>query len=112
MMQGDYMAIAFDTSHLPEPEAGARTVRAVASLDPRGVATLSLPPPKGADSIEVLLRTKSRRWFVGSDAWFFPEGEAEKLEGAKFGIVRVGADGRLLLVGLADKNLAPLSALP
>ena len=112
MMQGDYMAVAFDTSRLPEAEAGARTVRAVASLDARGVATLSPPPPQGADSIEVLLRTKSRRWFVGSDAWFFEEGQAEKLEGAKFGIFRVGADGRLLLVGLADKNLAPLSTLP
>ena len=112
MMQGDYMAVAFDTSRLPEAEAGARTVRAVASFDARGVATLSLPPPQGADSIEVLLRTKSRRWFVGSDAWFFAEGQADKFEAAKFGIFRVGADGRLLLVGLADKNLAPLSTLP
>lgn len=110
MMQGDYMAIAFDTANLPVPEAGARTVRAVANLDARGIATLSLPPPQGPDSIEVLLRTKSRRWFVGSDAWFFPEGEAEKLEGAKFGMFRVGADGRLLLVGLADKDLRTLSA--
>ena len=111
MMQGDYMAVAFDTSHLPAPEAGAREVRAVADVDARGVATLLLPPLRGPDTIDVLLRTKSRRWFVGSNAWFFPEGHADRFVSAKFGIFRVGTDGRLLLVGLADKDLAPLSVL-
>ena len=108
MMQGDYMAIAFDTARLPQPEPGNRIVRAFATPDNRSVASLSLQPPEGGDAIAVELRTKSRRWFVGSDAWFFEEGLAKTFEAAKFGIFRVGPDGRLLLVGLADKDLTPL----
>ena len=58
--------------------------------------------------IAVQLRTKSKRWFVGSDAWYFEEGNGKPFEAAKFGMFKVGSSGRPLLVGLADKDRRPI----
>ncbi len=108
LVQGDYMAIAFDTDHLPASNTGGET-RAIADVDSRGVATLQRISAPGEtvspEQVIVKLRRKSGRWFVGSDAWFFEEGHGKDFVGAKFGQFRVGADGRLFLTGLADQNL-------
>lgn len=115
LVQGDYMALAFDTGALPDPgRAGdGRALSgphvAVAAIDARGVAkfvALDAPPAQG--QVPVQIRVKNRRWFVGSDAWYFEEGRAQDYGGAKFGQFRLGEDGRLLLTGMADENLRPL----
>jgi uncharacterized membrane-anchored protein len=118
LMQGDYMTLAFDTSRLPAARKFHGAVLALAGVDARSVATLralvgaKLAPagplqPK-PDEIVLKLRVKSGRWFVGSDAFFFKEGTGKNYEDAKFGRFRVGADGRMLLAGLADQNLKAL----
>ncbi len=112
LVQGDYMALAFDTSQLPAPYDVRGTVFALADVDEQSVAILrsvvSDHTQPGADQLVLKLRVKSNRWFVGSDAFFFKEGTGDKYADAKFGLFRVGFDGRMLLAGLADQNLKPL----
>lgn len=51
-----------------------------------------------------------QRWVLVSDAFYFPEGQGQPLQAARFGEFRVLPDGRALLVGLADAQLQPLEA--
>lgn len=116
LMQGDYMRLNFS---LPDAMARASTgllrgerPHVVARLDARGVATLPrlhLPGETlGADELRIELTPKNGQWTLVTDAWFFREGEAERWQRARFGEFRVGADGRALLVGLADDQLAAI----
>ena len=52
--------------------------------------------------------TPSRRndWMLVTNAWYFREGEAEHWAAARYGEFRVLPDGRALLVGMADAQLA------
>jgi uncharacterized membrane-anchored protein len=112
LMQGDYMALAFDTRELPDPESVNDVALAVAMVNDKSVATIYALAPADAklapDQILLKLRAKQGRWFVGSDAFFFKEGSGDDYAAAKFGEFRVGADGRMLLAGLVDENLQSL----
>jgi uncharacterized membrane-anchored protein/uncharacterized membrane protein len=109
LLQGDYMALAFNTDNLPSPEVLNGITYALAEVDARSVATLQTLLPADAqpapNQILLQLRAKSDRWFIGSDAFFFQEGTGDAFEGAKYGQFRVGDSGRLLLTGLADADL-------
>lgn len=119
LMQGDYMRLNFAL-----PDAAARTETGllnglkgqrpfvVARVDGRGVASLTrLHTPGealGADEQRIELTPKNGQWTLVTDAWFFREGEAARWQRARFGEFRVSADGRALLVGLADEHLAAI----
>ena len=113
LVQGDYMALGFDTGGLPAPRDVKGEIVVLGRVDARGIVTLAMPPegaaPKaGPNEILARVRRKSGRWFVGTDAFYFEEGRGSDYASAKYGVFRVGADGRLLLVGLADKDLKKL----
>jgi uncharacterized membrane-anchored protein len=121
LMQGDYMALNFDlprvirdTLDSEDQERQKQSATVVAALDARGVATV-LREASGAgeqlakEEILLPLMRKSGDWTLVTDAFFFPEGKGEPFKQAKFGEFRVLADGRALLVGLADEKLKPLS---
>lgn len=118
MIQGDYMAVAFDVHRLPPAWELHGEFDVVATLDSRSVATIqSIAQPAakvGNDEILLRVRTKTNRsatrWFIGSDAWFFEEGQSERFAKARFGAFRIGSNGRPLLVGLTDENLHLLPA--
>lgn len=60
---------------------------------------------------EIAVRVRLRGWEgvrIASNAWFFAEGEAERWQPARYGELRVGADGTALLTGLRDVKLRPL----
>ena len=60
---------------------------------------------------EVAVRVRLRGWEgarIASNAWFFPEGEAARWQPARYGELRVGADGAALLTGLRDEARKPL----
>jgi uncharacterized membrane-anchored protein len=109
LLQGDYMALAFNTDNLPSPYDIRGTALALAEVDAHAVATLQtlLPAnmPAAPNQILLRLRSKSERWFVGSDAFYFEEGTGAAYESAKYGQFRVGKRGRMLLTGLADAEL-------
>ena len=112
LIQGDYMAVAFNVDRLPAPRGISGEVMAIADIDDRSIATIQGIAAPGvkpqANQIAVKLRQKSHRWFVGTDAFFFEEGRADDFAKAKFGQFRLGADGRLLLVAMTDSDLKAL----
>ncbi len=122
LMQGDYMALNFDlpgvirnTLDSADEERRLQSATVVAALDARGVATVvrvaNVPAGEALAKTEVLLPLlrKNSDWTLVTDAFYFPEGKGEPFKQAKFGEFRVLADGRALLVGLADEQLKPLS---
>ncbi|MEZ5849274.1 MAG: GDYXXLXY domain-containing protein [Hyphomicrobiaceae bacterium] len=115
LIQGDFMRLNFavpNQRRIGRNDASVLGQRrwAIATVDDRDVATVESvvevePGPVAANQIVLPMRYKERRWIVGTDAWFFKEGTAEKWQQARFGLLRVGANGTALLVGMADKDL-------
>ena len=115
LMQGDYMQLNF---RVPTAVEGVldrlvtlQRPQVVAQRDARGVATLKRiddGTPLAADELRIELTPKNGRWIFVTDAWFFREGDAERWAVAKYGEFRVGADGKALLVGLADAQLVAI----
>ncbi len=112
LIQGDYMAVAFDVDRLPAPRDVNGEVIAFADVDARSIARvqeLAQPGAKPANGqVAIKLRRKARRWFVGTDAYFFEEGRADAFANAKYGQFRLGPDGHLLLVAMTDADLKPI----
>lgn len=116
LMQGDFMRLNFRLpaaleQGLDDDLLRAQRPHAVARRDERGVlALLRLDDgtPLAADELRIELTPKDGRWILVTDAWFFPEGEAQRWSEARFGEFRVDGSGRALLVGLRGPELKPL----
>jgi uncharacterized membrane-anchored protein len=118
LMQGDYMALRFEIAteiqqRLSGSEAAASDDPRVAAhegafgrapirLDEKGVARLDW----ASDSPQLILRyrLRDRRVWLGTNAFFFEEGEVERYRSARFGVFRLDPDtGEAVLTGLADE---------
>jgi uncharacterized membrane-anchored protein len=136
LMQGDYMALRFAATEQIEralhPASGTagdlrevgrwsgdcgfrgcRTAYAVFDLDRDGVGRFArvqdAPRPLGAGQIAVRFRERSPEGIrIASNAWFFAEGQGARYEPARYGELRVAADGTPLLSGLRDAKRKPL----
>ncbi|MEO8018979.1 MAG: GDYXXLXY domain-containing protein [Pseudomonadota bacterium] len=106
LMQGDYMALRFDlASHIAAGESG----RAPLLVDSRGIATFSFDP--NATGLRIRYRVRNGQVWLGTNAYFFEEGSAERYAGARYGEFRIDRDsGEAVLVGLADKDLRKMGA--
>lgn len=110
LMQGDYMALRF---RLADDIETARTGsalpatarRAPLALDERRVATLAA----GAADAQIAFKIRQNGVWLGTNAYFFAEGSAERYERGRYGVFRLRReDGEAVLVGLADENLNEL----
>jgi len=115
LMQGDFMALNFlrfnALDNLPTGDGSSARPQVVLTRDERGVASVKRVHDGRAlapGEFLMQLTQKNGRWTLVTDAWFFKEGEGAHFEKARFGEFRVLPDGRALLVGLRDENLAPL----
>jgi len=114
LMQGDYMALSFAIDRkLPRRHASSSLPRyAYVRLDDQGRASFDsvgnhLPAPQG--QVALRLRTQGRRGSsIGPNAFFFQEGHGAIYEAAKWGELRVAANGTALLVALRDAKLQVL----
>jgi uncharacterized membrane-anchored protein len=110
LMQGDYMALRFRLAEELEAardgaRVGARERRAPLDVDARRVATLAA----GAGEAEIAFKIRQGRVWLGTNAYFFAEGSAERYARARYGVFRLRpADGEAVLVGLADESLNAL----
>ena len=119
LMQGDYMALRFaltgeierrGDADLPDGETGYANV----ALDPRRVARLAAAAPAvttdtAAQPLGLRYRLRGGHVWLGTNAFFFEEGTAERFTGARYGEFRVDpASGEAVLVGLRDAALGPL----
>ncbi|HEU4780745.1 MAG TPA: GDYXXLXY domain-containing protein [Steroidobacteraceae bacterium] len=105
LMQGDYMALRFQiVDDIQAVESGSAPL----SVDARGIATLSRSPVAGG--LRIRYRLRNGQIWLGTNAYFFEEGTAERYEGARFGEFRIDRDsGEAVLVGLADKDLEAIA---
>jgi uncharacterized membrane-anchored protein len=112
LLQGDYMALRYAERLMPQEDTIAalpRSGTAIVALDRDGVARfvrVDDNAPLAAD--EQRLRFKHARdsgaLQYGAEAFFFQEGDAVLYSNAKYGVLRVDADGNSVLVGLADAS--------
>ena len=119
LMQGDYMRLNYrivenlrkefkrirSAGEIEIPDAGKIVVR----LDERRIAffkSLWDGTPLAEDE-RLLHYSGSNRWrvHIGSESFFFEEGQGEAYEEARYGVFKLGKDGRTILRALADENL-------
>jgi uncharacterized membrane-anchored protein len=109
LMQGDYMALRFRLTDEIEQARTAGTLdenlRSVPlALDGRRVATLGSANDTGP-RIGFKILGYGRVW-LGTNAYFFAEGTAERYAPARYGEFRLSPEtGEAVLVGLSDENL-------
>lgn len=118
LMQGDYMALRFrlaDRIDSWRREGGRERLRtAPLNLGDRGVATLNeddgeAAAPGDVGSLRIAFRIRGRRVWIGTNAYFFAEGSAERYASARYGEFRIdSSSGEAVLVGLRDVSLNPL----
>lgn len=131
MLQGDYMALRFAIGNDIEQALradgrmpGDGTQRTIASLaasrdgyailrrDVDGIGRFvreqPARTPRGSGEIALRYRGRDGELRVVTNAWFFQEGSAPRYAGARYGELRVGADGEALLTGMRDASRAPL----
>ena len=116
LMQGDYMRLDYAiTRELSSRADWPRDGHIVVRLDGSGVATFIRRhvegTPLSAGELLLQYRKRGNRVRVGPNAFFFQEGHAQRYQGARYGELRVGADGEAVLVGLRDANLRPLGSV-
>lgn len=119
LMQGDYMALRFDLPPAVHQQLAALSDRSlgatrhvVAKIDHQGVAQVLrlFAPNEHLPSGERLLplRYLKGHWVLVTDAYFFPEGQGQYFNAARYGEFRALPGGEALLVGLADEKLQPI----
>jgi uncharacterized membrane-anchored protein len=104
LMQGDYMALNFAL-------AGEIARNAVTDHDGPGVAVIKLDPhrvarfvrldtslPLDPDELRFRFRIRKGEIWLGTDAFFFQEGQEERYRNARYGAFRVAGDGEAMLV--------------
>jgi len=101
LMQGDYMALRFEIAALL-PADESRSIPLL--VDSAGVATRNPDPLAGG--LRIRYRLRNGQVWLGTNAWFFEEGTAERYSGARYGEFRVDrASGEAVLVGLRGPDL-------
>ena len=77
------------------------------TLDDRRIA--SLASDEATASMKLRYRIREGHVWLGTNAFFFEEGTAERFSGARYGEFRVDREsGEAVLVGLRDDKLAAL----
>lgn len=113
LMQGDYMALRFDVADMArgrDPTTDGRIVVQVAS---DGVATFRRQDdgsPLAPDEVRLRYRMRDGAARIATNAFFFEEGHARDYANARYGELRVAADGEALLTGLRDARREPLGS--
>ena len=104
LMQGDYMALRFElASHISTDQSGSVALL----VAPNGIATYN--PDQSAPGLRIRYRIRNQQVWLGTNAYFFEEGTAERYRGAKYGEFRVDRDtGEAVLVGLSNQDLRRL----
>jgi uncharacterized membrane-anchored protein len=115
LMTGDYMALNTEVASKIQRESSERSdgFVIVKPLD-RGVSRFvriqSNIDSLMLDELALMYRARANGVRVGTDAFYFQEGQASTFESARFGEYRLGKNGSLLLVRMLDENLAPIVA--
>lgn len=104
LMQGDYMALRFSLAReLNSTVSGTAPI----VLDENSIARLD--HANNPDSLRIRYRIRGYEIWLGTNAYFFEEGTAERYERARYGEFRLDKEtGEAVLVGLVDANFRTL----
>jgi uncharacterized membrane-anchored protein len=111
MMQGDYMALRFLVAQQIEGISRNASRVAVLTLDERRVGKfdrLDSGGPLKAGEVRLSFRYRDGGVWLGTNGFFFQEGDQELYRGARYGEFRVNEAGDAMLVGLRDADLRRL----
>jgi uncharacterized membrane-anchored protein len=119
LMQGDYMALRFALAQeldktVSRDAAGAAPGAREGEVRFAGVAIASNRVASLADSaapatLKLRYRVRNGHVWLGTNAFFFQEGDAQRFSTARYGEFRVDrASGEAVLVGLRDEALMAL----
>ena len=112
LIQGDYMALRFALARelQARSDAAGRALRegevavAPVTLDEQRIARLA--PQGTAPALTLRYRVRNGQVWLGTNAFFFEEGTADRYNGARYGEFRVDrATGEAVLVGLRGAKL-------
>jgi len=106
LMQGDYMALNFDISRqilaaVSRDERGPRV--AVLALDDRRIGhfvRFDTSAPLNNGEVRFRVRLRDSAVWLGTNAFFFQEGDSARYAGARLGEFRVSEEGQALFVDL------------
>jgi len=109
LMQGDYMRLSYAISDNIRYDSIAKRGFCVVKLEAHGIAKKVRIQERNTPikDNEYLIKYTSKKWNginIGAESFFFQEGEAEKYEKAKYGGIKVDAEGNSLLIGLYDEK--------
>ena len=104
LMQGDYMALRFALAQQIHSEVSGT---APLLIDANGVARLAESPAPA--SLRIRYRIRNGQVWLGTNAYFFEEGAAERYVGARYGEFRIDRKtGEAVLVGMVGPKFNPL----
>ena len=105
LMQGDYMALRF--SIVAQLRGHTTEDRIPLQVDQFRIARLAESPSSA--SLRMRYRVRNGEIWLGTNAYFFEEGAAERFVGAKYGKFRMDPrTGEAVLVALCDAQLREL----
>lgn len=109
LMQGDYMILNYDIPRtLTKKAAQLHEGKLVYTVNEKNVVNfirLYQPGETLQDNEQwIHFRNRNRRIHIGANSFFFQEGKAKTFDAAKYGELRVDANGHSILVGLADEH--------
>lgn len=117
LMQGDYMALDWAVARdlrqrlgADLPASGFVVVRREAASSRAALVRLDDGSPLAEREIRLAYEVRAGRVRIAADAYFFQEGHAREYERARYGALRVDRQGRALLAGLQDADLAWLGS--
>lgn len=108
LMQGDYMNLRYAISNNDTDSISKRGF-CIVKLDTVGVAKkVRIQDDKTPlHEDEFLINYTLKQWRginIGAESYFFQEGEGKKYEAAKYGGLKIDANGNSLLIGVYDEN--------
>jgi uncharacterized membrane-anchored protein len=118
LIQGDYMRLDYAiTRQIADSQRHwPRTGEIVVALDEHNVARFvrghdGRTPLRAGEHL-LTYRRRRGRIDVGTDAFHFQEGHAQRYQRARYGELRVARSGTSVLVGLRDSTRNPLGGRP
>lgn len=117
LMQGDYMRLNYQeaSSNLINDETATRGY-AILKTDSHQVGKLirlqNSLEPVNSNELVVKYKIVQNRIFLGSESFFFEEGQDTLYQNAKYGGLKVDDKGESLLIGLYDEYLQPILSNP
>jgi uncharacterized membrane-anchored protein len=115
LMQGDYIRLTYQIAEIPLDQLRSMpsTGYCVISVDDRSIGKfIRFQPdkkPQRETEITIPFHNNHVQLSIGAESYFFQEGKADRYATAKYGMLKVGQTGNVLLAGLCDSTLKLLN---